>query len=242
MIAIPYEFAKDMSDGGHYADWQFRKTVIELDVTDWDISRRTSLKNFFAECVNLKVIHGLDTWDVSNIRSFEGMFRNCKSLESISFAGWNTKNLETTFRMFEGCSSLQSTAGLQYLDVSHVVDMRCMFKWCSSLVYIELLGWKPCRRVDIDRMFDGCTSLQSINGLEAFSKTTFPSLIDVFQNCKSIEILDLSKLFITRVATFDFIAGCDKLTTIILPRYMKDDEKLTKQITHSLHREVDIVF
>ena len=89
MIAIPYEFAKDMSDGGHYADWQFRKTVIELDVTDWDISRRTSLKNFFAECVNLKV---------------------------------------------------------------------------------------------------------------------------------------------------------DKLTTIILPRYMKDDEKLTKQITHSLHREVDIVF
>ena len=61
-----------------------------------------------------------------------------------------------------------------------------MFNGCSSLQSINLSSFNTINVKDMFRMFAGCSSLQSIN-LSSFNTTNVEDMSDMFWGCSSLK-------------------------------------------------------
>ena len=91
--------------------------IVEVDVSDWDISHVTNLSAMFGGCKYLRKVIGLENWDISNVKSMAFMFNNCRSLIDIGdISNWN---------------------------ITEDIDLKCMFQGCERLKTIgDITKWK----------------------------------------------------------------------------------------------------
>lgn len=127
----------------------------EIDVSNLVSSSTTSVILIFFNNSSLKNIYGLETWNTSNVRDIQGMFNGCSLLTELDLSNWDTSKITAftgVYRVFNGCTNLVT------LDLS---------SWTlSQLSY------------NVQDMFAGCESLQTVYVKDATEKTwfeTFPT-------------------------------------------------------------------
>lgn len=139
-----------------------------------------------------------------------------KGFDISALSSWATKVGKVTdmSNMFEGCTSLKSLASLKDWDVSNVTDMKSMFAsvikdkkkrdtFETAEAYVGAMAidslkplskWNTGKVGNMNRMFEGCTSLQNLNGLENWNTRNVESMISMFEDCILIDSLEpLSK-------------------------------------------------
>ena len=73
-------------------------SVRELDVSNLDTSRVTSLGYVFRNCRSLRRIIGLENWNTTNVTSMTNMFENCRSLLDLEgIKNWDTGKVSTFY-------------------------------------------------------------------------------------------------------------------------------------------------
>lgn len=163
--------------------------VKRVIVSNWEFGKIESLYNLFIGCFYLEEIIGLRSWDTSNIKNFSGLFSYCENIKDLSgIEKWNVSNCKNFKRMFYRCRQLQS------IDLS---------KWMISDNITE-----------IEEMFAGCFGLTKINGIEKWDMSNCRRFYGLFNSCKKLKSLDLSKWKIRPNNTQKMFMGCTSLTSI----------------------------
>ena len=122
-----------------------------------------------------------------NITDFSYMFYDCKNLIAITenFLINNAVNLKS---MFKGCSSLKYIENIQEWNVSQVVDFSYMFANCYSLNDINNLSfWDTSKGINFNNMFFNCSSIINANVISSW---------DVNKG------IDFSKMFVLWMSKF----------------------------------------
>lgn len=113
--------------------------LISIDTTGWDTSNVTNMESIFYECTNLETVTtGL--WDTSSLTNAKQMFGLCPSLAKLDVSSWNTSNVTNTERMFVQSIALTELTGAEKWDTSKVTTMRNMFWACSKLT-LDCSDW-----------------------------------------------------------------------------------------------------
>ena len=170
--------------------------MTEIDLTNLDASKSTTMQKMFMGCSSLERIGGLDQMDTSSSTYFGSMFNGCSSLKSLDVSHFNATNVEVLCFMFNGCSSLETlnmhgegwrtsslglmvhvwegctslkSLDLSYLDTSGVRSMTHDFDGCSSLEYLDLSGAETSHTINLVSLFDGCDKLTKVKLGPGFS-------------------------------------------------------------------------
>ena len=99
-----------------------------IDVTGWDLSVATNLKNLFMNASMTKHITGLDTWDTSHITNMNAMFQSCSNLKEIIIENWDTSNVTNVSYFVAYLPKLEKLV-LHNFDLSSVTGQLDEFSW-----------------------------------------------------------------------------------------------------------------
>ena len=128
------------------------------------------------------------------------------------------KLLTSTFCMFRYCSSLISI-DLSIFNSSKVVNMGYMFGRCSSLKSIDLSSFNTSNAFNMAYMFGRCSSLKSID-LSSFNTKNVTNMAYIFCECSSLKSIDLSSFNTMNVTNMEgMFLGCSSLKSIDLTSF-----------------------
>ena len=78
------------------------------------------------------------------------------------------------------------------IDVSEITQMNDMFSSLTHLKSIDITGWDTSNVTDMVHMFSYLPDLEEIIGLEELDVSSVTNMNSMFENCKSIETIDIS--------------------------------------------------
>lgn len=198
-----------------------------LSVSSWDTSNVKGMSKLFADCGSLASID-VSNWNTSSATTTGRMFSGCAALTSLDLSGWNTSKVQTMVGMFNGCQNLASL-DVSGWNTSSVTDMAGLFKDCSSIAELDLESWQTGNVeimgtdrtmsvvVYIGGMFENCTSLTAIHGIENFDTRNVICTGDMFKNCSNLSALDLCEWKTpSLICLYGMFDGCSSLTDVNL--------------------------
>ena len=237
--------------------------VIEIDLTNFDLSEVTVMNLMFRNCHNLEYIKfnntksemivtdmsnmfdhciSLKTLDLSNFNSSQvsnmiSTFSNCWSLSSLNLNGFNTSSVVYFVQAFYNCISLTSL-DLSSFDTSKAWMMNLMFFNCSSLTSLNLLNFKTSKVHSFLGMFGYCSNLISLN-LSNFDISSAASISNLFINCSRLISLDISNFNISNVEYIsDVFNNCYNLQYINISNFIgknsSDDNFSLKDVSENI--------
>lgn len=149
------------------------------------------------------------------------MFRGLKNMVSVDFTNLDTSQTMNMQSMFLSDAKLKSV-DMRSLNMKNVTAMGSMFSWCSSLETVNMSGLDLPNLKNFDTVFANSKRLKSV--LMPKSTPNVISIAALFQNCSSLEYIDLSTFDSSKMppndpanpykGTKDFITGTTKLWQI----------------------------
>ena len=106
-----------------------------------------------------------------------------------SFA--NCATLTSTSNWFSGCNNLSAIIDICNLKTDNVTDMHGMFDGCSSLTSLELSNFNTAKVMNMSWMFAYCTNLTSLD-LSNFNTAQVISMGYMFYYCSNLESISLN--------------------------------------------------
>ena len=119
------------------------KSIIEIDLSNFDSSKVTSMKGMFNDCTNLKAIN-FNNFNTSLVNDMSSMFSNCESLISLNLSNFDTSKVTTMEKMFSDCYLLTSL-NLSSFITPELLNMGIMFFDCKSLKNIDISNVKTSK-------------------------------------------------------------------------------------------------
>ena len=235
--------------------FQNLNNIIEVNLSKFDASKVTSMKEMFDSCKMLKTVIIGNNFDISNVKTVEKMFFDCVSLESLDSHNLKKSSIEKTVKMFNGCESLESL-DLSNFDTSKVIYMDYMFNKCSKLTCLDLSSFNTslvksmnytfakCSLLSsldlsnfdtshviyMEKLFYGCKKLKFLN-ISKFNTSSTITLNDMFNQCESLIELDVSNFDTSKVMTMDLMfKGCRNLTYLDLSNFDVSNVKSMKDM------------
>ena len=158
----------------------------KLPVANWNMSSATDISYMFYGCGNVTEVD-LSKWNVSKVTTMYHTFADCNKMERYNFSGWNTESLQIMDGIFN------SNLALKVVDVS---------------------DFDTANVTDFDQVFDGCTSLEQIIGLDKWDTSKGQYFREFLLNTKVVAI-DLSAFNMSSaIRTQNMFHVNSKLTTI----------------------------
>ena len=117
-------------------EFLINKNRIEKVVFDasFAAARPTSCFCWFAGCMELKTIEGIEYLNTENVTDLSLMFFLCNSLTKLDVSNFNTKKVTTMSGMFSGCSNLTTIYVSDKFVTTACEDGDGMFRHCEKLV------------------------------------------------------------------------------------------------------------
>lgn len=194
--------------------FSFCHNLKSLDLSAFDSSKVTDMSDMFFGCENLSSII-LSSLDTSSVEDMSDMFRSCASLTALDLTAFNTASTREMSGMFRGCSNLKSvdlssfcngkvymgrmfdhclrleSVDIACFNIDGIQDMTAMFCECMNLKEIRLPSVASERLYlssppSMNRMFDGCESLESLD-LSAFDSQSICEAENLLRNCNSLK-------------------------------------------------------
>ena len=154
--------AYDLNVESNNLGWKAQKGNIKKVVFDASFAnaRPTSCCRWFADCLYLTEIEGIENLNTQNVTDMSEMFTCCYALTSLDVSNFNTEKVTNMTDMFLGCSALTSL-DLSNFNTERVESMSSMFSGCSTLQTIFASDKFFTDQVwgDVD-MFIGCDNLK----------------------------------------------------------------------------------
>ena len=166
-------------------------------IFDYDI---TDCSYMFYNLISITEID-LSECDASKVTTMNCMFGNCVNLEKIKFGNINTSSVNNMLHLFYNCNKL-SSIDLSNFDTSQVIYMSYMFSGCSNLKEIDVSKFNTSLVTLMGFMFKDCTNLKYLN-LSNFDTSKVLSVIGMFENCQSLIYLNLYSFKISNSVTKD---------------------------------------
>ena len=142
------------------------------------------------------------------------LFRECRSLEYVNMKNWNCdgKYYSSMSEAFVNCTSLRTVIA-DNVKFNNSNDIFNLFGGCSSLETIQgIETWDISNITDIRNMFRGCSSLTSLD-LSGWDTSKIDKITGMFYGCRSLKNLDVSTFDITKVNDLsDMFNGCSSLS------------------------------
>lgn len=179
--------------------FSYLSTLVTIDLSGLDSSNVTNMSGMFQSCSSLATIVGLDRLNTSNVTDMTNMFKSCKGLISLDLSSFDTSNVTNMDDMFNGCTSLTTIIGLDKFNTSKVTEMRRMFYSCESLVGLDLSNFDMSNVIYIDSMFNMCSVLTEIKGIDDWNTSNVTAMNYIFGNCFKMGDLDLSKWDVSNI-------------------------------------------
>ena len=111
-------------------------------------------------------------------------------------------------------------------DTSNVTNISRMFEGCSSLQSLDLSNFNASNVTDMNYMFNGCSSLQSLY-LSNFNTSNVTNMGNMFSRCSSLQSLDLSNFDTSNVTDMtSMFYSCSSLQSLDLSNF--DVSNVTK--------------
>jgi len=154
--------------------------------------------------------------DVSGIENFDGLFAFDNELETIDLTGWDTSNVTNMNSMFWNCTKLKEVIGIENLDVSNVTTFGSLFDSCFSLKEIDISLWNTPNCLNCGYMFDSCTNLVAVNGLDELKLPKCKHLAYMFADCENLKSVEMSNVGTNTCATSCMFRNCKNLETVKL--------------------------
>ena len=176
------------------------RTIEEIDLSDFDASKVTSMKSIFHECSSLKKIN-FGNVDTSSVKDMELTFFGCSSLTSIDISNLNTSSLENMATLFQQCRQLTSV-DLSNWDTSKVKTMGWMFESCENLETVIFGNINTSSLENMAGLFCNCYKL-SYTDLWHFDTSKVTVMNHMFTNCKILNYLNLSNFDTSKVTTME---------------------------------------
>lgn len=115
---------------------------------------------------------------------------NCKKIKSIKFSSSiDTSNVTNMGYMFRFCQSLIEL-DISNFNTSNVTDMQGMFSYFESLSNLDVSGFDTSKVKNMDSMFYACQKLTSLD-LSNFDTKNVTDTSSMFAYCRSLTSLDL---------------------------------------------------
>ena len=194
-------------------------SLVDLDLSGWDTGKVTTFSSMFSSFnsntpdMQLKAIHA-ENWDTGSCTAFSWMFYGCGQLEQIDLSNWDTSSVTTTYHMFADCNNLKSV-NFSGWNTPKLTNMDGMFNDCRSLVTVDVSDIDTQNVEDMSQIFESCWSLKEVKGLENWETSKVWDFDQMFLNCSSIEVIDLSTLDTSSaIQTGTMFQSCTSLTTI----------------------------
>ena len=191
--------------------------IIEIDLSNFNTSTVTSMKNMFYNCSNLISIN-FGNIDTSSVTDMSSMFYNCTNIKSINLSNFDTSKVINMNRMFYKCFSLKSL-NLTNFNTSKVTTMEYMFYNLRGITNIYLSKLDTSNVINMDHLFDSCFSLVSLN-LNNFNTSKVTSMKGMFNLCMSLKSIDLSNLDTSNVINMEeMFQSCYSLISLDLSNF-----------------------
>lgn len=171
-----------------------------------DLSKVVDTSVMFRKCKKLTSID-LSNLDLSSVTDMQKMFSQCESLEEIKLPTKLGNAVTTYDAMFYACKKLNSITGLEKLNTSNAKDLNCMFQHCENLTSLDVSNFDTSHVENMGGMFEGCTKLANIKGIENF-------------NTEQVHATGTSSANVDDRAGFEYMfAGCSSLTELNLSKW-----------------------
>ena len=200
------------------------KNLNEINLNNLEIVTSANLSYLFYNC---RILYNLSWIGILNAPSdTRYMFYNCEKIESINLPFQGISNNASMTKMFYNCISVQNITFTK--DSSYFPnDIQNMFYNCSSLLQLSLKNVLHTDFIiDLSYLFYNCLQL---NTLEiSLSNNLTKNMRGMFQNCKSLESIDLSEFYTTNVEIMlDMFKGCSKLNSLKIDFTKFDTSQVT---------------
>ena len=168
----------------------------ELKVENFVVDNVTNFSSMFTECHCVKHLD-LSTWRPKKVTNITTMFSGCWNLETINFDGWETGELTTTSSLFANCRSLKNV-DVSWLHITNAcTSIGSMFYYCHMLEEINIpddwdVSGLSSSNYTAYNFFGYCYSLKKIKGISKWNFQLTNSINGMFNNCWSLEELDVS--------------------------------------------------
>ena len=117
---------------------------------------------------------------------------------------------------FDSLTNLTTIENMNNLDTSNVTDMSGMFDGCSSLTSINLTGLDTSNVINMQDMFMDCTLLTNVD-ITGLNTSKVTSMRRMFMRCNNIQNLDLSNWDTSNVENMSMMfCRCTSLTNLNL--------------------------
>ncbi len=186
----------------------------------------------------MTTIKGFEKADASAAKDLYEMFRGCSSLESVDLSNFKPDYVWTIYSMFYNCSSLQSLdlSGFNKENTEEMENYYNMFYHCSSLTSLDLSSFDFSYAVDVDSMFEGCSSLESVSLGDMIQYTNSSmDMSSMFKGCINLESVDFSGWGTMFPYLMDqMFYDCRNLKTLLLPEINDRDLGSTDDMFYNL--------
>ena len=197
--------------------FQSVSSAIEIDLSNFDTSKVTTMRSMFVDCINVKYIN-FSNVITSLVTDMTNMFSGCNSLTSVDLSNFDTSKVTLMENMFLECSSL-TFLNLSNFDTSHLTKMKSMFDNCRSLESIDLSNFDTSKITNMENLFYDCISLTSLN-LSSFNTIKVRNMELMFFECFLLKSLDLSKMDTSFVTNMRYMFyGCSSLTSLNISNF-----------------------
>ena len=252
-LSFYYDDQKAIRNGFevNYNNWFNHRGEITKIVFDASFANYKNIKNtdnWFAGCVYLTEISGIENLKTDSVTNMSYMFDSCNSLTSLDVSGFKTDKVTDMNNMFHGCSGLTSLdvsgfktdkvtnmsymfdgcSNMTSLNVSglnngNVTNMSFMFRYCSNLTSLDISGFKTDKVKDMDWMFGGCYSLTSLD-VSGFKTDNVKKMSYMFCGCSALTSLDVSGFVTDNVTDMNnMFSGCSALTSLDVSGFMTNN-------------------
>ena len=172
--------------------------LIEVDLSNFDASKVTSMGGMFNGCTNLEKFTSGNI-NTPLLDTMSAVFSKCSSLTSIDISNFDTSGVTTMKELFRECSNLE-TINFGNIDTSSVKTMEGLFYSCSKLISVDLSKFNTGEVTCMSRMFISCTSLKYLD-LSNFNTQKVEEVPQMFKSCSALFFLNLKNFVLSGLST-----------------------------------------
>ena len=184
-----------------------------LNISNFDTSNVTNMSFMFFNCSSLTSLN-LSNFDTSNVTDMTSMFNECSSLTSLDVSSFNTSNVTYMTSMFDECSSLTSL-DVSNFDTSKVKSMGFMFGDCKSLTSLDVSNFDTSNVTQMSYIFYNCKALTSldVSNFDTTKVTKVTNMNKMFNGCTSLKAIILDKKITSSDQAMKLLTGDDAVKT-----------------------------
>ena len=167
-------------------------SIIEIDISNFDMDNVYSCSSMFNSCTNLQKVTMNETHS-TKLDSMGSLFAGCSNLTNVDMSKWHVAPIYMS-ALFNDCGNLESV-DISNIDTRNSKDVSSyLFNRCSKLKNIKVgENFNTSKSTSFSYMFYLCSELETIPTLDLLSGTSFSAFINACYKLKNMTLLNIKK-------------------------------------------------